>query len=94
MNLCKINLYVNPAITSHVTIIKSFQKLLKQKIYVHCVFHVIDVIKESEKAFTNQVSIIPTIIRTTPGREKRLIGDFSDPQNILDKLVLPEIPKQ
>ena len=86
MNKSILQLYVNPSIMKHLTMARSLRRLLKQKIYAHYELRVIDTVKETDQTFQDQVFMIPTLIRKHPVPEKRIIGDLSDMQQVMDLL--------
>jgi circadian clock protein KaiB len=81
-----INLYMNPAIMKHLTMARSLQRLLKQKMYSHYQLHVIDIVKEADRTHEDRIFMIPTLVRKSPAPEQRIIGDLSDMQNVINIL--------
>ena len=90
MTPIQIYLFVNPSIVSHQTLIRNFQRLLKLKGYSHCDLRIVDVIKEPDSAIKAQVYILPTLVRKYPDPEIRIIGDFADTEQIINRLAEQE----
>jgi circadian clock protein KaiB len=86
----QIYLFVNPSIVRHQTLIRNLQRVLKQKTYAHCDLQVIDVIKEPDTAIEEQIYILPTLVRKYPDPEIRIIGDFADLPQIIDRLAVQD----
>lgn len=90
MTPMQIHLFVNPSIVSHQTLIRNFQRLLKQKVYSQCDLRVVDVIKEPDSPVKEQVYILPTLVRKYPDPEIRIIGDFANLEQIINRLEVQE----
>lgn len=56
-----------------------------------CRVHVIDVLADPAAAERDRIIATPTIIRASPLPERRVIGDISDPQTLLDALGLERV---
>jgi circadian clock protein KaiB len=90
MSSLQVYLFVNPSIVRHQTLIRNLQRVLKQKNDLQCDLQVIDVIKDPDTAIEEQIYILPTLIRKYPDPEIRIIGDFVDLSQIIDRLAAQE----
>lgn len=51
---------------------------------------VIDIVRNPESAFQNDILATPTLVRVQPSPQKTVIGALSDPSSVLRALDLPE----
>lgn len=66
--------------------LSELHQCLKQGLDGHYSLKVIDIHREPELAERDQITAIPTLIRTYPKPTRRIVGQFQDPQKLLSLL--------
>lgn len=81
-----LRLFVSGASPNSVKAINNLQKTLEKYIKGRYLLKVIDVHQERAQAEHEQIIALPLLIKKWPLPERRLIGDMSDTQKVLNGL--------
>lgn len=81
-----LRLFVSGASPNSVRAINNLQKALEKYIKGRYLLKVIDVHQESAMAEHEQIIALPLLIKKLPLPERRLIGDMSDTEKVLNGL--------
>lgn len=76
------------AATEHT--LKSLHQLLETSLPYPYTLKIIDVFKHPDQAEANQISATPTLLRVWPQPVRRLVGDLTNMERVLQILTLPE----
>lgn len=85
-------LYVAGNTPSAARAIANIQRICEKILADHYDLSIFDVHQQPELAADNQVLAAPTLIRSSPLPERRLVGDMSDQARVLKGLDLPLPP--
>ncbi|NEP08929.1 MAG: hypothetical protein F6K14_01490 [Symploca sp. SIO2C1] len=70
-------------------ILKNLHQLLENSLRHPYSLKIIDIFKHPEQAEENQISATPTLLRVWPLPARRIVGDFNNPDKILQVLIAP-----
>ena len=73
-----LTLYVYGASTSSIHAIETVRRVCDEKLGDHADLEVIDVRQQSALAARDQIVAAPTLIRRSPGPQRRIVGDLSE----------------
>ncbi len=68
--------------------IENIEKFCKKYLKQHYTFKVIDLYQNPELAKSKNIIAVPTLVKESPGPERRFVGDMSDEEKILKGLNL------
>jgi len=86
----QIRLYIVDATKSSTKAVQELEALLEDKLKGQYSLKIIDVLTEPELAEADKILATPTVIKTAPAPETRIIGDLSDSEKVLAGLGLEE----
>jgi len=86
-----LKLYVTGESGLSARAIANLQRITKESLKGQCVMEIIDILKSPKLAVDNRIVVTPTLIRSRPLPLRRVIGDLSDTENVLDGLGLGSI---
>ena len=87
-NLWILRLYIAGRTPKSVTALANLKKLCEQQLAGQYQLEVIDLMEHPERAKTDQIVTIPTLVRTLPPPLKRMIGDLSNKDRVIVGLEL------
>jgi circadian clock protein KaiB len=82
----KFTLYVAGETSKSKAALNNLKKYCEQYIGGRYTIEVIDLFKEPHRAETDQILAIPTLIRKQPGPIRKIIGDLSNSEKVLQYL--------
>lgn len=85
--MAELKLYVTGGSPRSRATVRKTQEILRH-FAADCTIDVIDILDDPGAAERDRIIATPTIIRTSPLPERRVIGDISDAQTLLDALGL------
>ncbi len=83
-----LRLYIAGRTPKSVTALANLKKLCEQQLAGQYQLEVIDLMEHPERAKTDQIVAIPTLVRTLPPPLKRMIGDLSNKDRVIVGLEL------
>ncbi len=83
MTMYEFRLYVAGQTPKSTTVIENVKGLLKGTFDGHYNLEVIDVTEDPEIAHKDKILATPTLLRSSPPPERRVIGDLSDREKVL-----------
>ena len=83
-----LRLYVAGATARSNRAIRVMKQICQEHLADRCNFEVVDVYQHPERARTDQVIAVPTLVRSKPLPVRRLIGDLSDHEKVMRLLGL------
>jgi circadian clock protein KaiB len=81
-----LRLYVAGQTAKSLTARANLLKLCEQHLAGRFTLQVIDLLEHPDLARVDQILAIPTLVRRQPAPVKKIIGDLSDTQRVLDGL--------
>jgi len=87
-NAWKLRLYIAGQTPKSITALANLQRICEQELVDRYQVEVIDLMKNPERARTDQIIAIPTLVRKLPKPMKRIVGDLSSTENVLIGLEL------
>lgn len=81
-----LRLFVSGMLDNNFSAIKNIKQICEKYLKDNYDLEVIDIYQQPELAITEQILIIPVLIIKSPLPEKRLIGDLSNVQKVLEIL--------
>lgn len=85
---CVLRLYVANSSEHSIKAVRNLKRLIENTQGYQCVLKIIDVLEDPEEAEKARILATPALIRVTPLPERRIIGDLSDQDTVLDILGL------
>ncbi len=85
-NLC---LYVTNRTPRSVNAMTNLKRICEEHLAGHYRIEVVDVLKHPERAISDQIVAIPTVVRTLPAAIRRVIGDLSNTARLGDSRPYP-----
>ena len=82
-NLC---LYVTNRTPRSVNAMTNLKKICEEHLAGHYRIEVVDLLKHPERAISDQIVAIPTVVRKLPATIRRVIGDLSNTERVLAAL--------
>ena len=79
-NLC---LYVTDKTPRSVTALVNLRRICEENLAGHYRIEVVDLLKQPQRAISDQIVAIPTLMRTAPATVRRVIGDLSNARRVL-----------
>ena len=70
---------------------KNLNRICSQNLKDRCHIEVIDLLETPGAAKRDQIVAIPTLVKTSPGPQKTMIGDFANEAKVLNMLGLESI---
>lgn len=86
MNEYLLKLYVTGQSIQSRSAIKNLRDICEQELESQCVLDIIDVLENPQLAEEDKVLATPTLIKTEPPPVRRIIGDLSDTDKVLEGL--------
>ena len=84
----QLRIYVVDANKSSTKAIEDLETLLEDKFSGQYSLEIIDVLDEPERAEIDRILATPTVIKVTPGTERRIVGSLGDHEKVLAGLGL------
>ncbi len=86
MTKLELKLYIagNSAISR--TAIRNLKQICETNYTDGYTLEIVDVVKEPDLIETEKIIATPTLIKISPGPEKRFIGDFSNARKIIESI--------
>lgn len=84
-----LRLYVTGRTPRSQRAITAVRELCQQELQGACDVEIIDVLEQPHLAEAEKVMATPTLIKRVPPPPRRIIGDLSDRQKVIDGLDLP-----
>ena len=81
-----LRLFVSGILQNSVRAIKNINQICEQHLKDNYELEIIDIYQQPELAVTEQIIVIPVMIIKSPLPERRLIGDLSDVEKVLEIL--------
>ena len=78
-----LRLYVVGNTPSACHAIKAIQQLLNEQLAGSWHLEVLDVTEAANQVEADRIMAVPALMRVSPLPKKRVVGDFSDPQQVL-----------
>lgn len=78
-----MRLFITGASPNSVRAIANLKVILETYLKEKYELEIIDIYQQPEKAEFEQIIALPTLIKKSPGMERRLIGDMSDRSKVL-----------
>jgi circadian clock protein KaiB len=88
----RLALYISGTTPHSVAAVKNLTHICSKYLKNDCELDIIDIYQKPSEAKSAQIIAVPTLIKTRPMPERRLIGDMSDTQNVLRGLDFDETP--
>jgi len=85
-----LRLFVREATPKSTRAIQNLRKLCERYLKDRYELEVIDIVKHPEKARSEQVIAVPTLIKQLPPPLRKLVGDLSDSERVLVGLEIKE----
>jgi circadian clock protein KaiB len=85
-----LKLFVSGASPNSVKAINNIQRILEAHAHGKYNLQIVDVYQEKSVAQNEQIVALPMLLRKHPLPERRLIGDMSDEQKVIDGLGLDQ----
>jgi circadian clock protein KaiB len=82
-NLC---LYVTNRTPMSVNAMMNLKKICDEHLTGHYRIEVVDLLKHPERAISDQIVAVPTLVRKLPATIRRVIGDLSNTERVLAAL--------
>ena len=82
-NLC---LYVTNRTPMSVNAVMNLKKICEEHLAGHYRIEVVDLLKHPERAISDQIVAVPTVVRKLPATIRRVIGDLSNTERVLTAL--------
>ncbi len=89
-----MKLYISGETVRSVLAIENLKRLCHEKLKGQCRITIIDVKKNPEAAFKEQIVVTPTLIRELPPPMRKIIGDLSETEKVLVGLDLLAHPAE
>lgn len=85
----ELKMYVEGEAASSVTALNNLRSIIDNgRLTDQCELHIVDVLKDYRTALKDEVMVTPTLVRTLPLPEKRVIGDLSNREKVMSALGL------
>ncbi len=84
----QLRLYIVDATKSSIKAVQELEALLESKFKGRYSLETIDVLQKPDRAAFDGVLVTPTVIKTAPGTERRIVGSLSDSEKVLAGLDL------
>ena len=78
-----LRLFVTGASPNSTRAIANLKIILEDYLKGNYELEIIDIYQQPEKAQSEQIIALPTLIKKSPGQERRLIGDMSNTEKVL-----------
>ncbi len=85
-----LRLFVSGHSSNTERILHELHELLEKSLHHPYTLKVIDIFKHPEQAELNHISATPTLVRVTPEPIRRIVGDLSNIDRVLQLLIAPE----
>jgi len=82
-NLC---LYVTNRTPMSVNAMMNLKRICEEHLAGHYRIEVVDLLKHPERAISDQIVAVPTVVRKLPATIRRVIGDLSNTERVLAAL--------
>ena len=84
----QLRLYIVDATKSSTRAVQELEALLESKFKGQYSLEIIDVLQKPDRAVSDRVLVTPTVVKTAPGTERRIVGSLSDSEKVLAGLDL------
>lgn len=93
-DIWSLRLYVAGQTSKSLAAFANLKQLCEQHLTGRYQIEIIDLVKHPQRAQTDQIMAMPTLVRKLPEPIKRLIGDLSNQERVLFGLDLQGPPKE
>lgn len=90
----KIRLYVAGAAPASTNAVEVVRSVCDEHLLGRYELEVVDVYQQPLLALRDQIMAVPTLVKTSPGRARRVLGPFSDRSRVLAGLDLNDKPPE
>ena len=84
----RLRLFVTDWTPRCVVAYKNLNRICAERLGDKCKIEVVDLLEHPEQAKAQQIVAVPTLVRDSPGPERKMIGDFSQEEKLLKNLGL------
>jgi circadian clock protein KaiB len=84
-------LYITNMTPRSVSAVTKLKKICEQRLAGRYRIEVVDLLKDPERAISDQIVAIPTVVRRLPKPIRKTIGDLSNAERFLEALELSEV---
>ena len=78
-----LRLYVSGSTSRSTRAVESIKRVCEQHLKARYSLEVVDIFQQPQRARSDQIVAVPTLIKRLPLPLRRLIGDMSDPAKVL-----------
>ncbi|MCF6147369.1 MAG: circadian clock protein KaiB [Candidatus Kuenenia sp.] len=78
-----LKLYISGKTENSQKAVENFQKLIRDLSARECEEEIIDIVENPEAAVENRILATPTLVKISPGKERRVVGDLSVRNQVL-----------
>jgi circadian clock protein KaiB len=89
MNKYVLKLYIAGHTPRSVRAVSNLHRISRNNSNFECEVIIIDVLEQPDLANQDKILATPTLIKVSPPPQRRIIGDLSDPQQVIFILDLP-----
>jgi hypothetical protein len=79
----KLRLYVAGNAPNSVRAIANARAICREHFDPACVLEIVDLLLQPRRALRDEIIVIPTLLRLSPGPARRVIGNLSDVSQVL-----------
>ena len=84
-----LRLYVRGGTASGFAAVENLRVIVREHLDGSCHFEVIDISKDSRRAGEDDIVAVPTLIRLSPQPPRRIVGDLTRTERVLQALEIP-----
>jgi circadian clock protein KaiB len=92
MIVYQLRLYITGHTAKSENAIANLQRICSERLHSQCEIEVVDVLEQPEIAETEKILATPTLVKQSPQPSRRVIGDLSDLDQVIQGLGLQLIP--
>lgn len=81
-----LELYIVGHSRNSQTAVANLRRLCEHELHGRCELHIVDILENPEAAEANNIVATPTLIRRAPPPVRRIVGDLSMMEAVLDSL--------
>jgi len=85
-----LKLYVAGTAPRSVNAIANIKRLCEENLPGRYALEVIDMYQQPQRAYGEQIVVLPTLVRNAPSPQRRVIGDLSNAERVLAMLDISE----
>jgi len=81
-----LKLYTAGNAANSLRAVKNLDRFVTKYIPNNCDIEIIDILKDPHMAFDNNIIAVPALVKTAPGPSRKIIGDLSEIEKVLEGL--------